>query len=178
MKVQLQSLSSVHDRSHFACGEPPLDDWLKKIAPQQQQKNISRSYVAVAVADPATILGFYSITVSEIIAGNRLTSTTRLPNNIPVVVLGRFSVSLSQQGRGLGTLLLVNALERIREISLQVGIMAIAVEAKDANAADFYEKNGFAPCPGEPLQLFLFTKTLQTAYDTACNNNSDQCPIR
>lgn len=162
MKVQVQSLSSIHNRKNFDCGQAQLNSWLATMAGQQQEKNIARTFVAVNPSDPATILGFYTLTVSDV-DGSNCPSHNWLPNRVPVVRLGRFATSINIQGKGLGSLLLQNALERIDEISAHVGVAAVAVDAKDQKAADFYKNRGFLPSPNNSLRLFLFTHTLQQA---------------
>ncbi|HZX32498.1 MAG TPA: GNAT family N-acetyltransferase [Rhodocyclaceae bacterium] len=162
MQVQIQPLSSTHDCKGFDCGTPPLNEWLATMASQQQKKNIARTFVLVDLAAPETVLGFYTLAVSEV-GRNGLPNPKKYPNRVPVVRLGRLAMNKSLQGQGLGEQLLFNALERIAEISLNAGIAAIAVDAKDAKAADFYRKYGFVPSPANPLQLFLPTPTLQAA---------------
>jgi predicted N-acetyltransferase YhbS len=162
MQVQIQALSSTHDCKGFDCGTPLLNEWLATMAGQQQKKNIARTFVLVDVASQADILGFYTLTVSEV-SREGLPNPGKFPRRVPVVRLGRFAVQAALQGKGLGKFLLLNALERIVEISLNAGIAAIVVDAKDAKAADYYRRYDFIPSPDNPLQLFLPTTTLQAA---------------
>lgn len=64
------------------------------------------------------------------------------------------------QGKGLGGLLMLNALERVAEISRQAGIAAVVLDAKDEAVARFYRRFGFIALPDKPLQLFLPTETV------------------
>ncbi|MEY2632311.1 MAG: hypothetical protein RIR00_965 [Pseudomonadota bacterium] len=133
------------------------------MAGQQQRKNISRTFVLVETAAPETVLGFYTLSVSEVSRGS-LPNPHRLPERVPVVRLGRFAVQAALQGKGLGERLLLNALERIVEISQNAGIAAVVVDAKDARAADYYRRFDFVAAPDTPLQLFIATQTLQQAF--------------
>lgn len=162
MQVQIQSLSSTHNCKGFDCGTPPLNEWLVTMAGQQQKKNIARTFVLVDVAAPETILGFYSLAVSEV-SRDGLPNPKKFPNRVPVVRLGRFATLKTFQRKGLGGQLLLNALEKVGELSLNAGIAAIVVDAKDTDAAKYYQKYGFVPSPDNPLQLFLLTATLQAA---------------
>lgn len=162
MQAQIQSLSPTHNCKGFDCGTPPLNEWLATLACQQQKKNIARTFVLVEVATPATILGFYTLTVSEV-GREGLPNPKKYPNRVPVVRLGRFATHKPLQGQGLGEQLLLNALERIAEISQNAGIAAVVVDAKNEKAAGFYRKYGFVPSPDNPLQLFLPTATLLAA---------------
>lgn len=162
MQVQIQALSSTHNCKEFDCGTPPLNQWLATMANQQQKKNIARTFVLVDLAAPETILGFYTLSVSEV-SREGLPNPNKLPNRVPVVRLGRFATLKTLQRKGLGEKLLLNALEKVGELSLNAGIAAIVVDAKDTDAATYYQKYGFVPSLENPLQLFLMTATLQAA---------------
>jgi hypothetical protein len=49
----------------------------------------------------------------------------------------------------------MNAIDRSRRVLDDVGVHALFVDAKDANAAAFYGKYGFRPLPEQPLQRVL-----------------------
>jgi len=155
-------LNSRHNCKGFDCGTLPLNKWLAEMASQQAKKNLARTFVLLDVAAPETVLGFYSLAVSEV-SREGLPNPNKYPNRIPVVRLGRFATAKTLHRQGLGEFLLLNALERVAEISLNAGIAAIVVDAKDAKAADYYRQHGFIPSPDNPLQLFLLTATLQAA---------------
>lgn len=164
MPVQIQALNSSHDCKGFDCGTPSLNQWLATLAGQQQKKNIARTFVLVDQAAPETVLGFYALAVSEV-DGSSLPDARKWPRRVPVVRLGRFATQQSWQGRGIGQLLLFNALERIAGIALNAGIAAIAVDAKDEHVAGFYRKYGFVASPERPLLLFLPMATLEAAIE-------------
>lgn len=166
MQVQIQALSSTHNCKGFDCGTPPLNEWLATMASQQQKKNIARTFVLVDDSAPETVLGFYTLAVSEV-NGTNFPNPKKYPNRVPVARLGRFAIQKSMQRKSLGESLLFNALERVAEISLNAGIAAIVVDAKDMEAADYYRRYDFLPSPDNPLQLFLLTTTLQAAYSQA-----------
>lgn len=162
MQVQIQPLSSSHNCKGFDCGTAALNTWLATMASQQQRKNIARTFVLVDLAAPKTILGFYTLAVSEV-SRDGLPNANKLPNRVPVVRLGRLATHKTLQRKGFGAFLLLNALERVAEISLNAGIAGIVVDAKDGEAADYYQKFDFKPSPDNPLQLFLPIATLQAA---------------
>ncbi|PKO88680.1 MAG: GNAT family N-acetyltransferase [Betaproteobacteria bacterium HGW-Betaproteobacteria-10] len=166
MQVQIQALSSTHNCKGFDCGTPPLNKWLVEMANQQQKKNIARTFVLVDDSAPETVLGFYTLTVSEV-SRDELPNPNKYPNRVPVVRLGRFATHTTLQGQSFGEYLLFNALERVVEISLNAGIAAIVVDAKDTKAVDFYRRYDFLSSPDNPLQLFLLTKALQAAVHQA-----------
>lgn len=136
------------------------------MANQQQKKNIARTFVLVNVAAPETVLGFYTLAVSEV-GHEDLPNPKKFPKRVPVARLGRFAIEESLQRKGFGEFLLLNALERVAEISLNAGIAAIVVDAKDMNAADYYRRYDFIASPDNPLQLLLPTATVQARYNQA-----------
>lgn len=159
MQVQIQSLNSSHHLKDFDCGSQPLNKWLIEMASQQQKRNLARTFVRVDIELPATVLGFYTLAVSEV-SGDTLPTPNKYPKKVPVARLGRFATDLRWQGRGYGEILLLNALERIAEIAENAGVAAVVVDAKDSKVAGYYAKFGFVPAPANPLQLFLPMQTL------------------
>ena len=59
-ECRIEPLSPAHEREGFHCGEPPLDEYLKRYAGQHARKDISRTYVAVPPGEK-TGLGYYTI---------------------------------------------------------------------------------------------------------------------
>lgn len=154
--LSIQPLTGRHDRRAFESGSAPLDAWLRQTAQQHQRRGISRTFVAAAEEAPSRILGFYALTVCEVVA-NELPEDLagKLPRSVPGIRLGRLAVDRSVQGQGLGELLLMDAIERAKLVLEHVGVHAVFVDAKDARAAAFYRKYGFRALPSDPLTLVL-----------------------
>jgi GNAT superfamily N-acetyltransferase len=152
----IRRLDKAHDRSVFNCGQPMLNEWLKDRAGQFDRRDLSRTFVATR-PDEAPVLGYYAVSTHRVIY-DVLPSTEAkgLPRlDIPVVLIGRLAVDQSVQGQGLGALLLVDALRRSMQISEQVGIRAVEVDALDDTARNFYLKFGFRPLLDDPRHLFI-----------------------
>jgi GNAT superfamily N-acetyltransferase len=77
------------------------------------------------------------------------------------VVLGRLAVDQTQQGKGLGTTLLQDALLRTEQAAETVGVRAVLVQAIDATARSFYLRFGFSPSPIDEMRLMLLMKDLR-----------------
>jgi GNAT superfamily N-acetyltransferase len=153
--MQVLPLAGGHDRQGFDCGRRELNDWLRQIARQHQQKGLSKTFVAVPDDEPDRICGYYALTLAEL--ENRhlpLAWRKKLPRRIPGVRLGRLAVARALQGKGLGELLLVDALTRARRIHVEAGGIGLFVDALDEQAAGFYRRFGFASAPDNPLLLF------------------------
>jgi len=148
---------SVHDRQSFDCGNSDLNDYLQKSAARHQKQRVSRVYVLTDGSCPSAILGFYTLSNSEIRHRDLdQQPARRLPRHpILTLTLGRMAVDYQKQGKGFGALLLADAIKRSALVSLEVGVHAIIVDAKDENAKDFYLYHGFSTLPDNPLRLIL-----------------------
>jgi ribosomal protein S18 acetylase RimI-like enzyme len=159
--MQVQALTGSHDRQGFDCGRRELNDWLRQVARQHQEKGLSKTIVAIRGEEPARIRGYYALTLAEL-ENRHLPDAWRkkLPRRIPGVRLGRLAVDKTFQGRGLGELLLVDALTRARRIVTDAGGIGLFVDALDEQAAGYYRRFGFDASPDNPLLLFLPAKVI------------------
>lgn len=164
MPIQFGPLDDKDDRAAFSCGEAALDDWFRNRAGQDQRRHIAQ--VFVARDDQLSIVGFYSLSAFSIVASDLPAEITcKLPryDTIPAVLIGRFARDVRVRGRGVGELLMADAIERIIGTSRQLGIYAIFVDAKNERVAEFYQTFGFQPLPLHPLRLFLPLATAHNA---------------
>jgi GNAT superfamily N-acetyltransferase len=152
----IERLATKHVRASFRCGQPVLDDWLKLRVSQFEKRDLARTYVAIHDGE-TTVLGYYAISnhrvTYEALSPDQAKGLPRI--DIPVVLLGRLAVDQSVQGRGLGELLLLDALRRAQHIADQLGVRAVEVDVIDEKAQGFYLKYGFVPLVDDPNHLFL-----------------------
>lgn len=154
----IEPLSPTHDRAAFDCGEPALDDFLKRFARQNDEKGLSRTYVAVLPGEPK-IYGYYSISSGAIQFNQMPEKLPRYP--VPVIHLGRLAVDVNTKGQGLGKILLLDALKRATSVSKQLGIYAVEVYALNDAARDFYLKYDFASLLDDERHLYLTMKAIR-----------------
>lgn len=154
--MRVLPLAGSHDRQAFDCGRQELNDWLRQVARQHQDKGLSKTFAAVREDEPASICGFYALTLAEL-ENRHLPDALRkkLPRRVPGVRLGRLAVDRRFQGKGLGELLLVDALTRARRIHAEAGGIGLFVDAIDEQAAGYYLRFGFQAIPDNPLLLFF-----------------------
>jgi len=154
--MQILPLTGGHDRRRFDCGRAELNNWLREVARQHQEKGISKTFVATLEDAPTVICGYFALTVSEVdVRQLPEQRRKRLPRVVPGIRLGRLAVDRRYQGKRLGELLLFNAIERTRVIRQNAGVVALFVDAIDENAARFYARFGFEAFADEPLKLFF-----------------------
>jgi len=67
----------------------------------------------------------------------------RLPDPVPMAILGRFAVDLNWRGKGLGGALLKDAVMRTKEAAEILGIRGLLAHAISDEAKAFYESYGF-----------------------------------
>ena len=154
--MQILPLTGSHNRQEFDSGRQELNDWLQRVARQHQEKGLSKTFVATREEMPARIYGYYALTLAEL-ENRHLPEVRRknLPRRIPGVRLGRLSVHKQYHGKGLGELLLVDALTRVRRIYTEAGGIGLFVDVIDEQAAGYYLRFGFEAAPDNPLLLFL-----------------------
>ena len=148
-----EPLAGHHSLDELSSGEPSLDDWLKRRARANRASGASRSYVA---CDGARVVGYYALASGAIIVENAPGRFRRkMPDPIPVAVLGRLAVDTAFHGRGLGRALFRDAAHRVIHAADAIGIRGIVVHAISENARNFYLALGFDPSPHEPMTLMV-----------------------
>jgi GNAT superfamily N-acetyltransferase len=158
-----------HDRKGFDCGAPELNEYLDRYARQNHESGGAKTFVAVAPAAPTRVLGFYSISPGSIAFARVPARVTRKLGRyeVPVFRLGRLAVDRSMQGQGLGGDLLLAAGARALAVSAEVGGVALAIDAKDEDAASWYERFGALALLDDPLKLVLPLAVIAEAIATA-----------
>src|SRR5438105_3176362 len=129
-----------HDRAAFSSGVAPLDNYLKNQANQEAKRKVAVTYV-LREHDSTAIIGYYTLSTASI-------ETTSLPqdivrrlpryNALPAMLIGRLALDQRYRGRGLGELLLADALKRCLKVSEEIGAIAVIVDAKDEGSTRFY----------------------------------------
>lgn len=152
-----EAIGRHHDRRRFDCGVNELNVYLQRYARQNHESGGAKSFVAVSPAEPARVLGYYSISPG-VVEFPRVPEklTKKLGRyNVPVFRLGRLAIDRSVQGQGLGGDLLLAAGQRALAVAIEVGGIALAIDAKDDKAARWYARFGALPLLDDPLKLVL-----------------------
>ena len=148
-----EKLRPDHDLSEFECGEPALDDWLRRRAQQNEESGASRTYVVCAGQQ---VVGYYVLAVGAVAHVEAPGRVRRnIPDPVPVMIVGRLAVHNDFQGRKIGPALLRDAVLRTLQAAEIAGIRAILVHAISERARQFYEDCGFIASPMDPLTLMI-----------------------
>jgi GNAT superfamily N-acetyltransferase len=153
--METKPLDKLQDRASFDCGVESLNDYLKKYALQNQKKDAARTYVITT--EENSIIGYYTLVFGSVgqEEANENVSAGLGKYAIPIILLARLAIDQGEKGKGLGKVLLRDALLRAVRASEIAGLRAFLVHAKDAAAKAFYEKFGFEPAPHNEFHLFL-----------------------
>ena len=157
MQLVFGPLSSQHDRSEFGSGSAALDSYLKRVASQDERRNLARVFVATEPG-ATRIAGFY--TLSSFSVGLEVLPddlTAKLPGypDVPAALIGRLARHVAYRGQGVGEMLLIDALRRVALVSKSLAVHLIVVDAKDEAAKSFYRRYGFAELAAYPGRLVL-----------------------
>ena len=82
-----------------------------------------------------------------------------------MVLLARLAVDHREQGQGLGSLLLSEALRRALLAGEAAAARLVVVDALDERAATFYRRHGFVGAPGHPLRLYRRMKDIRASLE-------------
>jgi GNAT superfamily N-acetyltransferase len=164
VNVSIRRLAPSDDRQDFHSGNHDLDRFFARYAGQNQfRHHIGVTYVAIA--DAGKIVGFATITASELM-------TRAIPEPLrkglpayplPVLRVARLAVDQQAQGQGVAQSLLRAVFTLAHRMSEDMGCLGVAVDAKP-EAVGFYRKLGFISLEvlagelGErpqPLPMFL-----------------------
>lgn len=159
----VEALRKDHDRSSFECGEPSLDEWLRRFAWANHAAGFARVYVTCR---EQRVVGYYSLGAFSIL---REHATERAAkggqSQIPALLLGRLAVDRSEQGHGIGAALLRHAMVMAVTASERHAVRALVVHAVDQHARDFYLRYGFETSPTNDLDLMILIKDVKATLE-------------
>lgn len=164
MEYLIRPLDAGIATASFRCGSEPLDDYIRRYASQDVRKNVSRVFVATPENDSKKLTGFFTLSAGSVSCSSLPTSHARkLPRYpVPVALIGRLAVDNESQGKGLGSILLADACQKVSQASSVLAVAGIIVDAKDDKAISFYKHFGFISLPGYPDRLLLPASVFQS----------------
>ncbi|KPB16077.1 GNAT family N-acetyltransferase [Pseudomonas savastanoi] len=148
------------DRSAFDCKvHPALNTYIAQHAGQDEKRNTSRTFMYLK---DGVLIGYYTLANASVtldqLSEEQQRRMPRYP--MPAVILSRLAVDKSVQKQGLGQRLMADFFRRVYAISKHSGVAFILVDAKDEDAAEYYESLLFVRSKHNPLRLVLSTATI------------------
>ncbi len=157
----------AHDRTAFSCGVPQIDNYLKLTAKKGSKADVVRVWVIVATDNK--IAGFYGINMHAIDVKEMPAAYAKKAmkhGTLPAAFIAMIGVDETQQGNGIGSVLMADALSRIARVSNDIGTCVVVLDVFDDGDADtvarrktYYEEFGFIALPDQPLRLFMPVQT-------------------
>lgn len=157
MTFQIRSFDTSANTDNFQCGSEPLDNYIRRYASQDVRRNVARVFIATPENDPQRLAGFFTLSAGSVTCSSLpATMARKLPRYpIPVALIGRLAVDSKFQGKGLGSILLADACQKVSKASVVLAVAGIIVDAKDEAAIAFYAHFGFIPLQGKNDRMFL-----------------------
>ena len=122
-----EKLSPKHDLTHFQCGEPALDDWLRRRAPKNEESGASRTYVLCA---GNRVVGYYALAVGAVAHADAPGRVRRnMPDPVPVMIIGRLAIDQTMQGRSIRAGCAKHFLAVVRQLAEVLGVPVQDVRA-------------------------------------------------
>ena len=163
----IELLNKKHNRKDFDCGKELLNDYLKSQAGQDVKRKLSVCFVS-SDSETNVIQGYYTLSNYSIpLSSFSEQIQKKLPksyNSIPTTLLGRLAIDKKYQGKGIGKILLIDALKRSYGISNEIGSFGIIVDPIDDEAKGFYQKYDYIELP-DSGKMFIATQTLKELFD-------------
>ena len=152
----------AHIVGEFSCGKPSLDRWLKTRALSNQEKGFT---AVIVVHEANRVMGYYGLAPTAIMPSRlpRSIRTGQPPDPVPCLLLGQLATDQNWAGKGIGTGLLKQALQRCVTAAGLIGGRALIVNAVDTAAATFWGRRGFIPSKDDPLVLFRSIADIATS---------------
>lgn len=142
-------------KKQFESTDPWVNQHLHKNFGQNDEKGLAKGFVMLDESE-TQIVGCYSLTMSQVDFSDlsksdlkQLGTVKGIPNGrpLPVCLLVSFGLDQRLTGRGLGKVLLLEALMRIYEVSKNAGGLGVIIDVSNDNVRNFYEKYGFKQVP-------------------------------
>lgn len=163
----IELLDKKHDKKEFNCGKELLNNYIQNQAGQDIKRKLSACFV---FSDNETnlIQGYYTLSNNSIpLSQFPIQIQKKLPKSytsIPTTLLGRLAIDIKSQGKGIGKILLIDALKRSYELSKEIGSFAVVVDPIDEEAENFYEKYGFIKLP-DSGKMLIAINTLKQLFE-------------
>lgn len=174
--LQLQRMNDEHFVSFFDCGrDAAMDKWFRETALKWQREDMCAVWVLSPANSGTDPLGFFTLSAHQIIPSNvdkrhkaadaaNRSWVNNLQQPFPAQLLGKFALDASQQGKGLGQMLMLCAYAKHVEAADAAGAKFLVVDVQDDNLVAYYRdsfqfvRSGLA---GEMAQMYRPTAVIR-----------------
>lgn len=160
-----EPLDQEHRVDGFESGKGALDIWLAQYARVATGVGSARTYVVTDTEQEGCVVGYHALAVASVeqddITERAAKGMGRHP--APAVLLARLAVDRSVQERGVGTLLVQDAMLRTLSIAKVAGVRLLLAHALDDAVRAFYLKFGFEQSPSDETNLQIILKDVEAS---------------
>ncbi|MCI0555767.1 MAG: GNAT family N-acetyltransferase [Anaerolineae bacterium] len=154
--LQIEPLGDSRCLMNFDCGEQEVNRGITRCC-EWHGKYRNRVFCAFLPGMEFAV-GFYCLGVSaheSKYLDDSIVSANGARAFVPFIYLHYLGVQSEYQKKGIGTLLLLNALERSSLTIKNIGIYGVALHALTSRSADLYDRYGFREHKGSPKYPFM-----------------------
>lgn len=177
--VRIEPLEKKHNRGAFVCSHPKIQNYCRFNALKTNDLYMVRVFVA-CVGSSSDVVGYYylALTSYKIKEGSedgkhldhQSDKKFERYDSVPAVYLGMIGVHSIYKRRGIGKLMMADAIQRTAKIAQHAGLYALTLDALDDELAAYYAENfGFERFKegATGLEMFLPIHTILAALPTA-----------
>ncbi|MET3891069.1 GNAT superfamily N-acetyltransferase [Bosea sp. OAE506] len=160
-KFKIEPIRAKPGRLTQFCGYPEIDHWIEREAYNQHCKGFRRVYCAYEEGSEQ-LVALYSL-LMEVVTVRRPKpiAGVRLTDPFPALGIGYLAVSTSIQRKGLGSLMLADALTRAVALADVVAFPAVKLRAAEPWLVEYYGQRSFLQYDSTDEQRMLVpTRTL------------------
>jgi GNAT superfamily N-acetyltransferase len=116
---------------------------------------------------PVRVVGYYAISTAmeQRIALPSARLRRGMPEQVPLLLVGRLAIDRAFRGIGLGTELLSDALRRCLAASEIAGVRGVVAHAIDDDAVRFYQRHGFLLSPLGERVMVMPIETVRNLFE-------------
>ncbi len=143
-------LEKQHNRANFDCGNESLNRYIREVASQDVKRGIS--FCWVLANEHNDIIGYFTLSNSTIrienLPLNLKKSFPKTGLEFPATLIGRLARDRNVQYKGIGGILLMEALELCCKVAnSEIAPIGVLVDPIDEKAIAFYRQFGFEMLP-------------------------------
>jgi GNAT superfamily N-acetyltransferase len=175
-ELEISPLTLSHKLDDFESGSPSLDAWLRKHAVRNQNSGDSMTRIAEIGGH---VVGFYTLSTTSVMRSLLPGSLRRnAADPISALLLGHLAVDRRYQRRGIGSMLVRDALRNAMIVSRHAGWRLLAVHPESEAAQAFWAKLDFVLLLGVSPALMALSqamvRTLLAAVDSPSTRSASK----
>jgi ribosomal protein S18 acetylase RimI-like enzyme len=156
--LQIRQIDSRECVKGFGCGVVEIDKWVRDKCWKFHDRHRARTFCAFGQGN-VSALGFYTLSFTSENAKKVLEGRDQerysATNIVPLIYLDYIAVQSNCQNNGIGTVLLVDAIQRVYGVSTNVPIFGLALRSLNDDTTKLYRKYGFVPKESGPHPLMV-----------------------